>query len=176
MIVLRTKQYSSFWQKLKGNPDLKNKLRTWDPNFVSSEVKREPLFTGFPKQMLSWLSFLYENVKSSNESYVYGFGKSVTLYSYDNIIKQLKGGRAGFGLRKDDGVIRLLNTPATDNERYYLYFHIDENYLTVDSESISLIGSLMSRGNHLGCVSWFLEPYRSGDRVVDAIKKFFINK
>lgn len=49
MIVLRTKQYSSFWQKLKGNPDLKNKLRTWDPNYVNPEVKKEPLFKHFPK-------------------------------------------------------------------------------------------------------------------------------
>lgn len=63
MIVLRTKQYSSFWQKLKGNPDLKNKLRTWDPNYINPDVKKEPLFRHFPKQVLSWLSFLYENVR-----------------------------------------------------------------------------------------------------------------
>lgn len=62
MLVLRTKQFSSFWQRLRGNSGLKEKVGDWDPTYINQHVKMEPKFKGFPKQLLSWLSFLYENV------------------------------------------------------------------------------------------------------------------
>lgn len=144
MIVLRTKQYSSFWQKLKGNPDLKNTLRTWDPNYVNPEVKKEPLFKHFPKQLLSWLSFLYENVREDNDGYsIKGFlGKTpVWVFSYDSVLNQLSGKRAGFGIPKQDGAIKLLCLGSYE----YLSYHVAENIMSLGLESLDPLSNVANK-------------------------------
>lgn len=144
MIVLRTKQYSSFWQKLKGNPDLKNTLRTWDPNYVNPEVKKEPLFKHFPKQVLSWLSFLYENVREDNDGYsIKGFlGKTpVWVFSYDSVLNQLSGKRAGFGIPKQDGAIKLLCLGSYE----YLSYHVAENIMSLGLESLDPLSNVANK-------------------------------
>lgn len=181
MIVLRTKQYSSFWQKLKGNPDLKNKLRTWDPNYINPDVKKEPLFKHFPKQVLSWLSFLYENVRDENDSYMYGFLNSVTVFSYESVLDQLSGGRAEYTSKRNDGVIKLLRIPFSENADSFLNYHVDENRVTLIPESsrFDLSGMLadkISKGLFGELDQLPSRRERDPERLVDTIKKMFINK
>lgn len=181
MIVLRTKQYSSFWQKLKGNPDLKNKLRTWDPNYINPDVKKEPLFKHFPKQVLSWLSFLYENVRDEDDSYTYGFLNSVNVFSYENILEQLSGGRAGFSNQRREGAVKLLEIPMGEAGIYYLNYHVDEDRMSLlpESSRFDLSGRLADKiSNGLFGELDYLPSRRERDpeRLVDTIKKMFINK
>ena len=181
MIVLRTKQYSSFWQKLKGNPDLKNVLRTWDPNYVNPEVKKEPLFKHFPKQVLSWLSFLYENVRDENDSYMYGFLDRVNVFSYESVLEQLRGGRAGFSNQRREGVVKLLEIPMGEVGIYYLNYHVDEDRMSLlpESSRFDLSGRLADKiSNGLFGELDYLPSRRERDpeRLVDTIKKMFINK
>lgn len=181
MIVLRTKQYSSLWQRLKGNPELKNTLRRWDPEYVNKEVEKEPLFKGFPRQVLSWLSFLYENVRDKKDSYIHGFLNNVGVFSYDSILNQLNGGRADFKSQKKDGIIKLLEVPVSSNEVYYLNYHINEDRISLLPESVrfDIAGKLvdkMSSGLFGELDLLRRKQDRDPEKLVDTIKKNFINK
>jgi hypothetical protein len=144
MLVLRTKQFSSFWQRLRGNSGLKEKVGNWDPTYINQHVKMEPKFKGFPKQMLSWLSFLYENVREDNDGYsIKGFlGKTpVWVFSYDSVLNQLSGKRAGFGIPKQDGAIKLLCLGSYE----YLSYHVAENIMSLGLESLDPLSNVANK-------------------------------
>ena len=51
----------SFAEKMKGNPKIKDALIHFNQDKIDPELDSDPITKNLPKEMKSWLTFLYEN-------------------------------------------------------------------------------------------------------------------
>lgn len=77
----------SFVETLKGNPKIKQELMSWNIKNIDPEINSDPLLSKLPKELKSWLTFLYEYIPLKD---IMVGNKRLMISSYDNVVNQFE--------------------------------------------------------------------------------------
>ena len=113
----------------------------FNQNKIDPELNIDLDTKNLPKEMKSWLTFLYENVQTSDENIGV---KNLTLISYEKVIKQLNGDNLT-SFRKVPGrvILAWLYYGGDSSDMDIISYHPGENKLHITREA--------SRFDLLGC-------------------------
>jgi hypothetical protein len=85
MAIYKVKRFS-FMENLKGNPKIKEAFLAWNKNKIDPEIGNDPLLKNVPKELKSYITFLYEHVPTDEKGIG---GKPLFLMSYEKVMEQL---------------------------------------------------------------------------------------
>lgn len=132
---------------LKGNPKIKEAFLAWNRNKIDPEIGNDPSLHGVPKELKSYITFLYEYIPDEDK----GVGrKPIFLLSYECVMEQFEKGKVPFSFRKIKEkriILGWINGGGQDNFMEILAYYPEENVLKVTREPgrIDLIGRFANR-------------------------------
>lgn len=134
-------------ENLKGNPKIKEAFLAWNKNKIDPEIGNDPLLKNVPKELKSYITFLYEHIPTDEKGIG---GKPMFLLSYENVMNQFENGKVSFSFRKTGEkriILGWINGGGYDNFMEILAYHPEENILKITREParFDLIGRLSSR-------------------------------
>jgi hypothetical protein len=144
-MIYKIKRFS-FSERMKGNPKIKDALIHFNQNKIDPELDSDPITKNLPKEMKSWLTFLYENIQVSDEMVGY---KNFFIISYENVIKQLEGKNLTW-FRKEKYprvILGWLNIGGNSSEMDIISYipSVKKLYITREASRIDLLGRGVNR-------------------------------
>ena len=145
-MIYKIKRFS-FMETLKGNPKVKQAFLSWNRNKIDPEIDSDPSLKNVPKELKSYITFLYENIPSGDKGIG---GKPMFLLSYENVMNQFEKGKVPISFRKTEEkriVLGWINGGGSDNFMEILAYYPEENILKITREParFDLIGRFASR-------------------------------
>ena len=164
-MIYKIKRFSSFSERLKGNPKIKDALIHFDRNNIDPDINTDPDTKNLPKELKSWLTFLYKNVQASDE--VVGT-KNLCLISYENVIKQLEGNNL-MSFRRVPGrvILAWLNCGGNSSDMDIISYipSVKKLHITREAYRFDLIGRGINR--------IFNSLFKTGDPTVLEMSSLF---
>ena len=144
MAIYKIKRFS-FMENLKGNPKIKEAFLAWNKNKIDPEIGSDPLLKNVPKELKSYITFLYEHVPTDEK----GVGpKPLFLMSYEKVMEQFEKGKTPFDYRRigESRIILCTSIDFADHYDIIAYYPGDNTIKTSNEPSrLDLIGRLSNR-------------------------------
>lgn len=140
MIVLRQNNYSSFLEKLKGNPKLKTEMfKAIKGGSIDRNLPKE-----LPDDLKRYITFLKNNIsKDTTMSGDKNSGTVFKIYGYNSVINQLENNKIPSNIRRTE-IDRVV---LFQSKSYLLYYDVEQKNYVISNESgrFNLIGRAVDK-------------------------------